>query len=235
MDKYQKTLKNNFVFEVLEGHEWFWKQYTDGTWEIETFKIFDKYISKDRCYFDIGAWIGPTVLYGSKLAKEVYAFEPDPVANLILEKNIKVNDIGNVVISQSAVSAKNGYTEIGIRGDFADSMSSEIWSKNKIKAHTVSLQEVGEEHNPNFIKIDIEGGEFIMLPPAKEYLEKYKPTIYLSLHTPYFVGEAKQKYLDAVCDVLSIYPKLLDEWMNPVPLEDVRNFIGFRSVIGTFE
>lgn len=46
-----------------------------------------KYCNKENTYIDIGAWIGPTVLYGACVSKHVYAIEPDPAAVSQLKKN----------------------------------------------------------------------------------------------------------------------------------------------------
>ena len=73
----------------------FWK---NKSWERNTHKIFDKFLDSNHSYIDIGAWIGPTVLYGAQIAKKVYAIEPDPIAFKELEKNgILSKLIGNVV------------------------------------------------------------------------------------------------------------------------------------------
>lgn len=45
----------------------FWK---NKSWERNTQKIFDKFLDSNHSYIDIGAWIGPTVLYGAQIAKK---------------------------------------------------------------------------------------------------------------------------------------------------------------------
>ncbi|SDX91859.1 FkbM family methyltransferase [Thermoactinomyces sp. DSM 45892] len=37
----------------------------------------------------------------------------------------------------------------------------------------------------NFVKMDIEGGEYALIPCLKEFLEAEKPTFYASLHSPF--------------------------------------------------
>jgi hypothetical protein len=43
--------------------------FDDGTWN-KTFLLFDQFINHNTVYIDIGAWIGPIVLYASRLAKK---------------------------------------------------------------------------------------------------------------------------------------------------------------------
>src|SRR5580692_4173846 len=79
-------------FEVSPAnHLSFWDEVSSGTWESSTFAIFDRFLDRQHSYIDIGAWIGPTVLYGCQLAKTAYALEPDPLAYVELAQNIAVN------------------------------------------------------------------------------------------------------------------------------------------------
>ena len=63
--------KNNLSFIVEDSEELhqdkgynFWSE-KYSSWETGTFKILDTYLSKDKDYLDIGAWVGPTAIYGS--------------------------------------------------------------------------------------------------------------------------------------------------------------------------
>ena len=84
-----KIEKNDKTFFVDSSNNTsFWAQLQVGVWEPETFKIFDIFLDKNHSYIDLGAWIGPTVLYGCQNAKFCYAVEPDPVAFKNLKNNI---------------------------------------------------------------------------------------------------------------------------------------------------
>ena len=48
-------------------------------------------IEPDSTYVDIGAWIGPTVLYGGQIAARCITAEPDPTAREALEANLDLN------------------------------------------------------------------------------------------------------------------------------------------------
>src|SRR5918994_6819920 len=71
----------------------FWYAWQLGFWERETFNVIDKFVTKGHTFIDVGAWIGPTVLYGVHRAARAFAFEPDPVAFPELEANAKANGI----------------------------------------------------------------------------------------------------------------------------------------------
>ncbi len=68
------------AFRLDPYHSKFWRRATSGQWEPETLAVLRDHLDRDHDYLDIGAWIGPTVLYGARKARHVWCFEPDPVA-----------------------------------------------------------------------------------------------------------------------------------------------------------
>ena len=54
----------------------FWQRVAAGRWEAHTLNILQRFNSPDRTMLDIGAWIGPTTLFGAHFAREVLALEP---------------------------------------------------------------------------------------------------------------------------------------------------------------
>jgi len=60
----------------------------------------------------------------------------------------------------------------------------------------------------NFMKIDIEGGEKIVIPAIQAYLQKQKPVLYLSLHWMYLEKEDIEHILRIL---QNIYPYIYDE------------------------
>lgn len=169
--------------------KFYWNVVEKNFWEPETFKIFKKFLDKKHSYIGLGAWIGPTVLYGSQLAKHCYAIEPDPIAVKRLKENINLNPKlkDKITVHEIAISDDNGKINLGNqKGVFGDSMSGIIFKnpKETFKVKTLRLEDFIKKnkiHDLNFIKIDIEGGETIVLPDIKKYLKKNRPTIHLSL------------------------------------------------------
>jgi hypothetical protein len=58
----------------------------------------------------------------------------------------------------------------------------------------------------SLIKIDIEGAECMVLQSSKDFLAKYKPIIFLSLHPFWFPDKENDisKIWDAVCDTYDV-------------------------------
>ena len=160
--------KNGISFKVVVSHNYyFWKELESGKWEPYTFDIFDRFITNDCTYIDIGAWIGPTALYGSNLAKAAYAFEPDPLAYKELQLNFQVNEksksVKRIEIFNKAVASKTGKIKIGNLGSGGNSASSILFSDSNVswKVDSVKLDEFLESKKIQgklFIKMDIEGG-----------------------------------------------------------------------------
>src|SRR6185295_3331065 len=67
----------------------FWGEWERGTWEPGTREAIESHVTPGSTYVDIGAWIGPTVLWAAPIAARVLALEPDPVAYLLLVENTK--------------------------------------------------------------------------------------------------------------------------------------------------
>jgi FkbM family methyltransferase len=230
-----KIIKDEIEYDVADGHDWFWSMFADNTWEPNTFKIFDRYLSKNRAYMDIGAWIGPTVLYGASRAKKVYAFEPDSVAYDSLVKNITLNNVGNVWCAPVGVSSQCKMIRLGVRTAAGDSMSSILWGNSDRSVPSVSFSMFVQYVNPNFIKIDIEGGEIDVLVDAHMILKALQPTVHLSLHTPWFQGESLEKYKTIIKQALSHYPIILNDRMEETTVDAMLCEPGFVSFIATYE
>lgn len=161
-------------------------------WEEETFIIFEKLLSKDKMFIDLGAWGGTTSLYACLLSKHVYAFEPDPNSLNDFYKNITINGFENITVIPKPI-----YHEITniCFGPYQDkgwntsSSSIKIQPNNKLDTtmETITFNQFLDTYkvdNISLIKIDIEGGEEYIIPDIFNYVSTLgeKPPIYLSFH-----------------------------------------------------
>ena len=174
----------------------FWDKIEQKKWEQETFRIFQKFIKKDSSYIDIGAWIGPTVLFGAHFAKKVYAVEPDPIAYRELMNNIELNDNlkDRIVVYYGCIGNSNGKVKIGNPYSVGSSSSSLLFSESGAswEAESMTIDTFVQKYeidDCSFIKMDIEGGEFYVLKSMKNYLKKNRPVLHLSLHGPFLYKE----------------------------------------------
>jgi FkbM family methyltransferase len=180
-------------FAVEPGAQFrFWKRVNRGEWEPETFAIFDRHITSDTLFLDVGAWVGSTALYAAQRAKSALAFEPDPVAFAALTRNLAANAdaewasrlrIHDCAVNADGQSFVHGGTRAG-----ADSTSSALFPDRDSQwtVRAMRLPDVLESHRepgqPVFLKIDIEGGEYSLLPANAELLADPLVTAFISLH-----------------------------------------------------
>jgi FkbM family methyltransferase len=183
-------------------HPNFWRLYSRQEWEPETLAILRDVLRPESVYWDIGAWIGPTVITAALLCQTVCAFEPDPVAYRALIQNLTNNRLTNVRAFNLAVSTTNGIAPMRSFGTgLGDSMSSLLAGATAGEAWpvtTVTLDTLTSALScpvPTVIKVDIEGGEFTLLPAIRPFLEQWRPVLYLSVHAPFLPAQEREAAL----------------------------------------
>ncbi|SLN45857.1 hypothetical protein TRL7639_02489 [Falsiruegeria litorea R37] len=230
---------NGEPFRLDPYHSKFWRKASAGTWEPETFKILDEHLSMDRDYLDIGAWIGPTVLYGARKARRVMCFEPDPVALRHLLWNLELNDIRNVSAFGVALSDSFGVTRMAsMHGEAGDSTSSLLNDgTHGTDALTISWDQFAGANDlskVSLVKMDIEGAEYGVLPSLLPWLKEHRPALYLSTHAPYLDEDTRTERTRQLMSSLSFYGSCTDETGEPVTSEHwatPQALSGFRSYI----
>lgn len=166
----------------------FWNLVEQGRWEPATFEVFEKHLRPGRACADIGAWIGPTALFAAHIAGEVHAFEPDPAAFDELTANLELNpELGRRITAvNAAVADFQGVLPMAAPGEPGMSETSSLLAGKgeTFEAPALDAAELFADklNHVEFVKMDIEGGEYATIPAMKEYLEKKTPVVLLSLH-----------------------------------------------------
>ena len=151
-------------------------------YEEELLKELEHIIPNDAVICDIGANIGNHSLYwaSNMQIKKIYAFEPVDTTYNILEKNIKINNLENIIKPLNiGLSDEKGTGIINIySNDNIGGTSIKKSNKNNggIKIDKLDNIKIIEE-KLDFIKIDVEGHELLALKGAKQTINKYKPLI----------------------------------------------------------
>jgi FkbM family methyltransferase len=194
----KKITIQKISFNVSDNNLQFWNKVENNKWEKDTFTIFDRFLNRDIIYFDIGAWIGPTVFYAAQLSKYAFAFEPDPVAFKVLKTNFELN--GNddwhnkLTLYNKAVGVENGYIYIGSGSSGGDSLSSVLFTNKETqwKVETIAIDDFIEtnklKNESLFFKIDIEGGEYSLIPILNKTFSTQNVILYLSFHPGLLYG-----------------------------------------------
>ena len=142
--------------------------------ELHTIRRFIK--TSDIC-FDIGANIGYYTLALAQVAKEVHAFEPVPLTYELLRFNVFFNGIANVITNRCALGNVSGETSFNIASDpaYCGFCDTEIFRRvESARVLVTRLDDYCASHqipNVDFLKLDVEGAESLVLEGASETLK----------------------------------------------------------------
>ena len=175
----------------------FWDILARGEWEPRTLAMIDAVAGPGTTFYDVGSWIGPTALWAAMRGGAVIAFEPDPVALPILRANVSMNPelVGRVEIVPAAVGDRDGVVTLH-NADFGNSESSVfpvVQRSGKMRPMTgqtsvpmidlvAFVKRRGQQFGRSFIKMDIEGAEFDLIPALKPLVSGYDIPLCVTLH-----------------------------------------------------
>jgi len=142
--------------------------------------------------FDVGANMGTHSLPLSRIVGQdgaVVCFEPHPKTFEALVANIERNGFTNVIPKQVALGAASGTAELFVEQDEAGVGShslmhrtEDIESTEEVRVTTGDEFVEAEGFEPDLIKVDVEGGEKIVLEGLDETLRQTKPTLIIEIH-----------------------------------------------------
>ena len=139
-----------------------------------------------KCFYDVGANIGWYSLNISKKNKNasIYSFEPIKKTYEYLVKNIKLNNFQNIKAYNFGLSNKKGsfsfyfYPEGSGNASMRDLSKRDTVTKLNCKLKVMDNFRKENRHCVDFIKIDTEGSELLVLNGAKKILSEDKPIIF---------------------------------------------------------
>jgi len=167
------------------------------SWLKKEYLFHKKFLNEARIIFDLGANLGDKTHTFLKFSKKVICYEPENKMFNILNHRFKTK---RVVINKKIISNKEGNLKFFIpRGNEAYSTINEMSlkqfkhiSKNKIlskiKKSTTLNKEIIKYGVPDYIKIDCEGAEQVIL----ENLKFKVKIISFELNLPYFYNDGKK-------------------------------------------
>ncbi len=191
--------------------------------ELDELIIFSFYLKNKHRYkntLDIGANIGLHSLIMAKCGFNVSCYEPDPIHFEILTRNLKMNNITNVIPHNKAMSTHQGEAEfIRVCGNTTGSHLAGC-KKNpygKLDCFPVELEAFKPlMHNAELIKMDVEGHEkeIILSTAGNDWI-----------NTDMFVEieniENREEIFNHLCKInVNMFPQKIN-WREAVKAEDL--------------
>lgn len=164
-------------FLPIKHEERYWRQFTGG----------------GRTFLDIGAHVGTWTLNLAPFFERVFAFEPDPRGWEVLSRNLEINGIKNVEIVPMAVSSKSGTVSLT---RFLNPCTNTVMDQTDMGRNAevpIDVFSVGSTSiddfvasrgiaDVDFMKVDTEGAEFMVVDGALSTLRSQAPDLFLEMH-----------------------------------------------------
>lgn len=143
---------------------------------------------RNKEIIDAGGYVGDTAILLSPLTdKTVHVFEASPANASIIQETIKLNSLTNISLIEKALTNHSGEIQLslGERNSCNSVVERQGYSYTKrILVPAITLDDYVKENNLQIglIKVDIEGGEQLLLEGARETIRNQKPIIMISIY-----------------------------------------------------
>lgn len=189
-----------------------------GRCEAGTIATIELLCGVDKILWDVGSWIGPLSLLALAKGSQVVTFDADPQALRALSLNVSPNPSFSkrIVVVPRVLSVDSGPKQLKAQVVFGDSMSSLVGAGTRsIRVEAVSADEAFETFPlplGSVVKIDIEGGEYLLGSTFWRTLAERQISITLSTHptilAPFYRVPSKIRLNRAIVIFRSLSPSL---------------------------
>ncbi len=155
-----------------------------GTYELRKQQTLAGLVRPGWTIYDIGANAGFYTLFFSRLVGErgkVFAFEPFAPNVAALCNHVRLNNLRNTRVIQTAVAGREGLVFLSDRPDAASQNSISIELESHLLVPSLRLDSCGLPA-PDLIKLDVEGAEGTILCGSVQVLKRHRPIVFVALH-----------------------------------------------------
>lgn len=154
---------------------------------------FAAHVRAGDVIYDVGGNCGQMALFFSRVAGpegRVYSFEPAPKNAAVFRRNMELNGITNVELTEAAVSSTHepqvfcfddsDHTMGTLRGAVVtpEAFRTEL----QVSCLTLDSFLAGGARPPQVVKIDVEGSGLGVVEGAIGLFEKHRPAVYFEIH-----------------------------------------------------
>ena len=143
---------------------------------------------RNKHIIDAGGYVGDTaLLFSSYTDKSIHVFEASPSNMDIISETIRLNQLENIVPVSKALGEKSGTAtfSLGERNSCNSLVERPGYNyPNHIEVPVITLDDYVRENNleVGLIKVDIEGGEQLLLKGAVETIRTQHPILLISIY-----------------------------------------------------
>ena len=143
---------------------------------------------RNKHIIDAGGYVGDTaLLFSSYTDKDIHVFEASPSNMDIIRETIRLNHLDNIVPVSKALGEKSGTAtfSLGERNSCNSLVERPGYNyPDHIEVPVVTLDDYVRENNieVGLIKVDIEGGEQLLLKGAVETIRTQHPILLISIY-----------------------------------------------------
>jgi FkbM family methyltransferase len=179
--------------------------------EVEVTSLLKNYINDGDICIDIGANLGYYVLLERELIGEngfIYCIEPVNRNYQVLQKTIAINNYTNIKCYQLAMGDKNTNSLflLGPESNSGTMYPSRV-AKAKNKDNIITVEEMTLDYfiqsnnlqRVNFIRMDVEGYEYHILPHAYNAFKKFDINLVIEFH----IMGSMQTIFDKMIDIIN--------------------------------
>jgi len=168
---------------------------------------------------DCGANMGLGTLYFAVNYPDhiIYAFEPDQQIYQILQENIKTHKLANVVLLEKAVWDNEGTLEFYGDKGMGSRANTPYLNQEPTKIESIRLKDYLTPQ-VDFLKLDIEGAENIVLNDCKDHLEELG-SFFFEYHNDVNKTQTLHQLLSLVIDA-GFHYYIKESWTRNSPFMD---------------
>jgi FkbM family methyltransferase len=194
-------------------------------------------VQPDYVCFDIGANIGVKSLFLSRHCPQgrVIALEAGPTVARCLTANITTNEARNVVLHHAAAAGYDGILS------FQEASAWGHQGAGGVEVEALTLGTLAARHEIqrlDFIKIDVEGGEFPVLKSSLELINRFESLVYMEFNTLTLLVEGDvnpREFIQWICEnfrfVYALNRELTGELLTPVTSNDECRVFLYRNLV----
>jgi FkbM family methyltransferase len=182
---YAQTNQGDFLVDPVDNHV-AKKLLNDGEYGLKEIKLASQFLKKDSNCLVLGGHIGTLVIPLAKLCKKLIVFEANPKSFEFLNKNLRLNNISNVLAYNKAVNHdKNPIKFLISRDNSGGSKRLPVSSgrgyfydnPDEIMMESVVLDDFMKAKSFDLIFVDIEGSEFFAFKGMQKIFKQSKVLI----------------------------------------------------------